>query len=166
MAPATQQLLPPPIKCLRERTQCCQGNLLFVLANTWWQASDLPFLEQNLFFFFFENQLPSVFLEKFKNPAELVMINTALGQLCLCWRCWCSFLFLVISGNWAHLNFTVKKKRNPPPNSAVSCWLNNSQMGRWKCTYSYKLSVPSCKHPSVKCSLFGSTMVKAVHGRN
>lgn len=38
-----------------------------------------------------------------------MVINTALGQLCLCWRCWCSFLFLVISGNWAHLNFTVEK---------------------------------------------------------
>ena len=36
-------------------------------------------------FFPLKNQLPSIFLEKIKNPAELVMINTALGQLCLCW---------------------------------------------------------------------------------
>lgn len=42
------------------------------------------------------------------------MKNTALGQLCLCWRCWCSFLFLVISGNWTHLNFTIIKKKTHP----------------------------------------------------
>lgn len=37
-------------------------------------------------------------------------------------------------------------------------------MGRWKDTYSYKLSVPSDKHPSVKHSLSSSSWLKQYLG--